>query len=1040
GTLESSLKAAQDSNTSLEASLNEAREPNASLEASLTDAQDSNDTLEADLKEARETNDTLEADLLEAQEAKEALEAELETAKADDTEYDAWLLDRLTRLGKRYGIPEDVIAGLLDGTYLPPELRPETPYDGDLGALAGSYIPAVTGNGTPRVDLAHRIVLREDGTCTVGGAAYTWKAFTAEDVFIKVLDGENVTGRITWSASEDGSVNAVSYAPEDSAETIRCTRDLFEAGMAGTYALAADHTTDSSAAASLRIGEDGTAVIGGRTYTLFAAAYPGFYDADGIRAYSFSREYYGETGEIYAQAPALQLRDGILTLQKDGEPYETALYATFIHTGRYESVELTAENFWDYFTALDFAETVTLNRDAFGGIESFGFAADRLAARMPFSFYAYAAEIRRNGSSRPQTVTYDASSGSFTFGQGYDTLSNTSHGRNTVFSDQSAFYPDTDALLRGRQVFDDYYPQAAPVSENGLYTASYPRYLLDWNLIRVSGKVWYPVGEAPEVTHQIAPTLAEGPEYEGETEDIFHTWQTFRYEDSAERFCPDLALSFLEDHSCRIGEKMYTWKAVSANQVLILDGDTETACVVFPAGGEGRPESLSFRALEETAQTVTYYRTAFDPALAGTYDTIGIYTAQAGYPLRIEIRADGSVQAGEEALTLLVFPDSTYRTGFYDGTGRKAYGYSGSEPGLIRFGEYSFLCDALYAYNDSGYPDMFRPYYMFGDYSSDYAITHTVSVSEDHSCTVDGEMYRWEAVYLNQYILRDAERPVYLLYFDFREEDGEAEILSDSFRLYTIADPGAQNSYLRCFADRGASLAGSYELLAPSAPDGVPGQVVIAADGTVSLDGQDLRAVHTGSRSGLYGEDGSRASDLTVYPEGMISLRINGSYYRYIDTGRYHAVDLTAENFRTYFTYADRSRSFTVTKDSFGTPVRIYKESDGIVPKEAYAWFSYALELTRPGSYRQDTVLYHPSTGQFEVRTGEESLDGYANTVTVTDSSSNYQDEAALEKGRPVGNDAYISPLTESGGSYAGSWRQYDADWTISRILGKVWF
>ncbi|MBP5154868.1 MAG: hypothetical protein ILP12_07715 [Lachnospiraceae bacterium] len=989
--------------------------------------------LEKQGNEQKSTISTLETSLKEARDA-------LNENTQRQEEFDVWLQDRLTRLGTRYGIPADVIAGLLDGTYIPPELRPEEPYDRDLSAVMAAYTRLDRMDDLyAHADLANRIVLRADRTCSVGGKEYTWKPFTSDGVFIKVLSGEQVVGRIRWTEKADGTVSRIAYTPEDSAKAIMMDRENFASSMAGTFVLAADHTGDSSAAAQIVIREDGTAQIGGEEYRLILTEYcPGFYDQAGNRKYFFTGN--AEEGSFrgtYIIVPdqAVQLQDGVLTLlEYKSDSYDQYAFGTYIDTARYEAIELTTENFWDYFTALDNSREITVNKDAFGGVESFMFSPDRLAPRTAYAFFSYIAEIRGTGTSRFRKVTYDASADVFTQEDLYDRM-DVREGRNTILTDHSRYYTDRAAELRGRTVFADYSFTEKPAAENGKYTVSRTFVPLDWNAVRVSGRVWVPRGSAPAAEHREAPTLLNAPEYEGSSDAFLRSYYTFSYSDGVYRYDPETVITFLPDHGCTMGQENYTWKAVSANQILILKGDSIAAAVLLsgPWNSDGiDADELEYYAAAASpdTQSVRYYGDAFDRALAGTYDLINTSNS-GGYPVRFSLAEDGTARLGEEEMKLLIVREYS---GFFDKTGKKVYHYSSTVPGRIQIGSGLYLNDAVFAYQSEDLPDVFHTYYATGNLDSVYRILHTVTLSEDHTCLVNGESFRWEAISSNQFVLKNEDGLAALLYFGTYSEDGVTKVRTDSFYYYRLDDP--KRSALYCCQNQSAAIAGSYELTG-AAEEGVPGRIVIRADGTALADGEEFLVINNGDTRGLFRKDGLRYLGISVTSKEGI-LEIGGHYY--INTDLYRAVELTAENFWTYFAKEDRKEEFRVNRDSFGDVSAFYAGGDRIVPKAAYFLFSYTAELERSGSYQKNTVTYSAGTGGFTVAEGERGIRDYGNTTTVTGSRSIYESDENVLKGRYAFNsEYYISPLTKSGDTYTGTYDRYDTDWTLKRVIGRIW-
>ena len=225
----------------------------------------------------------------------------------------------------------------------------------DLSVLNGQYY---TYDSVNQKYLLGEVTFNPDHTCTLfDGKTYKWRANPSTCVividdsnnpsFSLITNNQDLTKNINIDEIEEGAILGGLF---DNSSGIYWYRNNFDSQMAGAYQCLSKYNDD--AVDSFEIFEDATAIINGKKYAALAtSSMINFCSEDGTREYSTKDETVWQSGSSFDE----ELEKDIVVLRKNASSGGTEIFyeETYINSSKYNVVELTTENFFDYFEVED---------------------------------------------------------------------------------------------------------------------------------------------------------------------------------------------------------------------------------------------------------------------------------------------------------------------------------------------------------------------------------------------------------------------------------------------------------------------------------------------------------------------------------------------------------------------------------------------------------------------------------------------------------------------------------------------------------------
>ena len=270
----------------------------------------------------------------------------------------------------------------------------EAEYTGEMKIAFGGYVLAMESNPLSDFDFSQILTLREDRTCSLLGEEYTWTAKNSTS--IKLWNGEIFAGTVYAEMS-----NGLKWNDPDGKEKKTFVRNKFPEDYSAVFKLVINHRrySDSEAecASEIVFGPQWEVLIGEKTYHAFLNSEQLYlYGDDGSIAFS-DRDLYGESYKEYPW------ESGILELFiriTDEHGFHNEGYASYVDESRFDIVELTVDNFMDYFELVSCKGSYKMEKDAFGDVAGFYPYNDYVRPKESVELFDYTVKFSRKGRDR----------------------------------------------------------------------------------------------------------------------------------------------------------------------------------------------------------------------------------------------------------------------------------------------------------------------------------------------------------------------------------------------------------------------------------------------------------------------------------------------------------------------------------------------------------------------------------------------------------------------------------------------------------------
>lgn len=296
-----------------------------------------------------------------------------ETTKAPET----------TTVQETSKAPETTEAPTTQAPTTKAEPTTEAEYMGEMKIAFGGYV-LVMGD----FDFSQILTLREDRTCSLLGEEYTWTAQNSTTV--KLWKGETFAGTVSL---KNVATSSLLWSDPDEKEQKTFIRNNIPEDYSAKLKLAIKEREDDECASEIVFGPQWEVLIGEKTYHAFLSSEQlNLYGDDGSIAFS-DRDY----GESYKEYP---WESGILELFiriTDEHGFHNEGYASYVDESRFDIVELTVDNFMDYFELVSRKESFVLETDGFGDLTHILPLADCVMPKEPVEIFKYTIKFSRKG-------------------------------------------------------------------------------------------------------------------------------------------------------------------------------------------------------------------------------------------------------------------------------------------------------------------------------------------------------------------------------------------------------------------------------------------------------------------------------------------------------------------------------------------------------------------------------------------------------------------------------------------------------------------
>ncbi len=273
-------------------------------------------------------------------------------------------------------------------------------YTGEMGDIFGDYVSRDPEN--PNWFLFDQpLTVREDKTCTISGETYTW--FAMEKGQFSIRNGETEVG--LFNVAPDGEqANYYDIAADKNQNYVR---NRIPADFEGVFKLISATSGEKERPEQIEFLPQWKAVINGKTYRVMSMPWYSDGQIDFIEdGNSETPVFMSESNSQEDFVPEKLLNEGIIKLREK----DNGSLGQYVDVSRYDFVDLTEENFFDYFEEVSMAQTYEPFKDDFGDVTGIRQFADYIAPKENVAAFGYTVKLTRTGQ-RSIDVTYNPESG-----------------------------------------------------------------------------------------------------------------------------------------------------------------------------------------------------------------------------------------------------------------------------------------------------------------------------------------------------------------------------------------------------------------------------------------------------------------------------------------------------------------------------------------------------------------------------------------------------------------------------------------------------
>ena len=273
-----------------------------------------------------------------------------------------------------------------------PEPTTEAEYTGEMAEIFGTHVLYEEKDGKFNYNFLQILILREDKTCSLLGEEYTWTAQNSTTV--KLWKGETFAGTV---APKNENTSILLWSDPDKKEQKTFTRNDIPEDYSAVLKLAIKNSEreDDECASEIVFKPHWEVLIGEKTYHVigYAGSTLSLYGDDGVASFYFELNPFD-----YNPAEGYQWERGIYQLwkrEKKQDILDIWCCATYVDENQFDIVELTVDNFMDYFELVSRKEPFVLDTDGFGDLTSLRLLADCVMPKETVEFFEYTVQFSR---------------------------------------------------------------------------------------------------------------------------------------------------------------------------------------------------------------------------------------------------------------------------------------------------------------------------------------------------------------------------------------------------------------------------------------------------------------------------------------------------------------------------------------------------------------------------------------------------------------------------------------------------------------------